>query len=264
MKRYSNEIYEFIRNNVKGVSTEYLATITNEKFGTEFTPQKMKSFKKNHGLKSGVKGSFFLKGKSKLFTPEIKEFIKNNALGLYNKDLTELVNKTFKTNYTVNQIDCYKANNKISSGLTGQFKKGSIPHNKGQKMSVEVYEKCSKTMFKKGHPPHNYRPVGSELITKDGYIVVKTKEPNIWQSKHVVLWEQHNGPLPENHKVIFLDGDRQNIKIENLKMVSADEWCEFTCRLKVSNQNPEITESGLALAKLKCTIRKTKKKYKEF
>ena len=60
--------------------------------------------------------------------------------------------------------------------------------NKGRKqteyMSEEQLAKTKATRFKKGHVPKNHKPVGYERITRDGYIEVKTAEPNVFELKH--------------------------------------------------------------------------------
>ena len=257
MKKYSEEIQAFIAANVKGRTCKELSALVNQKFKTNFTESSMKSYKTNHKLKSNIKRGNQL-GESKLFPAEIREFIKANVKGKYNVELTELVNNKFRTNYTVGQIGSYKTNNRISSDLTGHFKTGHIPDNKGKKMPKEVYEKCKKTMFKKGNTPQNHRSVGSERFTKDGYTEIKTAEPNIWQLKQVFLWEQYNGSAPKGHKIIFLDGNKENIVIENLALISDAELCELNCRLKVKSEYPEITKAGIAVAKVKCAIRNKK------
>src|SRR5688572_9070081 len=63
-----------------------------------------------------------------------------------------------------------------------RFKKGSTPRNKGKKMSKELYQKCSGTMFKKGRASLNKRPLGSIRLSKDGYLEIKTQEPNKWEA----------------------------------------------------------------------------------
>jgi len=253
-KKYNDEVYNFVSRHVKGRTTQELVQLTNDAMGTDFTITKMQSYKRNHNLKSGIRYNG-RKG-SKLFPLEIIKFIRENAPGRYNKELTELVNKTFKTNYKVNQIEHFKVNNKISSGLTGQFEKGHIPANKGKKMSASQYEKCSKTMFKKGHIPHNYRPIGSERAdTKDGYISVKIADPNEWKLKHILIYEQHHGPVPEGHKVVFLDKNRRNFNIENLVLVSDAEMVRLNQNHRIS-EYPEITKMGIALERSKIAVRK--------
>lgn len=62
------------------------------------------------------------------------------------------------------------------------FPKGHQPMNKGRKqteyMSDAQIEKTKATRFKKGCIPKNHKEVGYERITRDGYIEVKTAEPN--------------------------------------------------------------------------------------
>lgn len=156
----------------------------------------------------------------RIMTEEMHQFVLSQAEGLSNTALTELVNAHFGSSLTLNQIKAYKKNHRISSGLDGRFKKGQAAHNKNVKMSKDMYDKASATMFKKGHMPANHKPVGSERIdNKDGYIHVKTKEPGTWQLKHRFLWEQHYGPIPKGKCLIFLNGDKTDIRLENLMLI---------------------------------------------
>lgn len=98
-----------------------------------------------------------------------------------------------------------------------------MPANKGKKMSAEQYAKCKCTMFKKGHSPQNYRPVGSVRINADGYIEIKVKDPGTWELKHRVIWEQHNGKIPKGMIVIFKDNNPLNCTLDNLLLISKDE-----------------------------------------
>lgn len=68
------------------------------------------------------------------------------------------------------------------------------------------------------------KPVGSERIGKDGYIMVKVREwPTVpqtkdnWRFKHWVEWERANGQaVPEGWTVFFADGDKRNFDPDNL------------------------------------------------
>lgn len=57
-KRWPQGMYEYIRDNSWGVSSEEMAKRVNEKFGTDFTKQRMKVFRQRAGIKSGVTGWF--------------------------------------------------------------------------------------------------------------------------------------------------------------------------------------------------------------
>lgn len=196
----------------------------------------------------------------KKFSQEIVEFIRQNAKGVSNKEITELVNKTFKTNYLVGQIENLKARYKISSGLTGYFEKGHTTHNKGKKwseyMSVDGQKQSLKTCFKKGNIPKNHRTVGSERINKDGYIEIKVAEPNKWKLKHRLIYENTFGSIPKSHKVIFADGNKYNLEIDNLILVSSSEELLIN-RNDLYFRNKELTKTGVMIAKV---IDKTNKK----
>ena len=103
--------------------------------------------------------------------------------------------------------------------IASRFQKGMVPHNKGQKMTSEIYEKVRKTMFHKGHIPANYRPVGSERVSKDGYVEVKVADPGKWMLKHRVIWEEAYGEIPDGYNVQFKNGDRQDLRLENLYII---------------------------------------------
>ena len=153
------------------------------------------------------------------FTSEQKEFILENAKGLTNAELIERFSQKFRINLKVSQIKCYKSNHGISSGLDGRFKKGQAPANKGKKMSQYQYELCKATMFKKGHTPQNFKPVGSERVNIDGYVEIKVAYPSVWKLKHRVVYEKAFGKIPAGYAIIFLDQNKLNVSLDNLAIV---------------------------------------------
>lgn len=179
----------------------------------------------------------------------MRKFILENYTGISARELAERFNAEFGTDVTSGQIKSYKGNHRLNSGLTGNFPKGHIPHNKGKKMPFEVYEKVKTTMFKKGHMPTQHKPVGSERVNVDGYIEVKVEEPAKWRLKHNVVWEQHNGEIPKGAVVMFLDGNKLNIEIDNLKLIKRSELLIMN-RYNLYGANADITEIGTNLAKL--------------
>jgi hypothetical protein len=99
------------------------------------------------------------------------------------------------------------------SANNGQFNKGNIPFNKGQK----GLNGLSESRFKKGNLPHTHLPVGSEVIDRDGYINLKIADPNRWVLKHRYVYEQHHQKkIPNSTNIVFLDGNKQNLAITNL------------------------------------------------
>ena len=112
---------------------------------------------------------------------------------------------------------------KSPASIAARFQKGSVPLNKGKKVSPEIYSKMQPTMFKKGQNPVNHRDVGSERVNVDGYIEIKVAEPNRWRLKHRVIWEQVNGAIPKGFNVQFKNHNRQDCRIENLYLISKAE-----------------------------------------
>lgn len=112
-------------------------------------------------------------------------------------------------------------------GKKHQFSKGHKPFNLGQKMSKELFEKCKVSMFTSGHEPHNIKYDGYERIdNKDGYIHVRIAKGK-FKLKHRLIWEQHYGPIPKGHIIIFKDKNKLNTNIENLMMISMKENMEI-------------------------------------
>ncbi len=132
-----------------------------------------------------------------------------------------------------------------TTGQSGQFKKGLIPHNKGKKLSDATKEKLAKTMFKRGNKPHNTQPVGTEKKDKDGYVFVKIAEPSEWRLKHHIVYGE---PVPTGHKVIFLDGNKYNFERGNLQLVSN---AELMNRNTMHRYPPELVRLLKTLNKLK-------------
>ena len=57
----------------------------------------------------------------------------------------------------------------------------------------------------------------------DGYVEIKVAEPRKWALKHRVIWEEANGPIPKGCNIQFRDGNKLNVKIENLYIISRSD-----------------------------------------
>src|SRR5699024_5202331 len=186
------------------------------------------------------------------WTKEQINFVREIAKGKYKSEIRDEFNKEFNLDLTLGQIKGVMFRNGITSDINGKFKIKHTPWNKGMK-GLQIGGKA--TQFKKGQAPTNYRPVGSERIdSKDGYIVIKVKDKGTyqerWRHKHVVEWEKYNGKVPKNHTVVFLDGNKENINIDNLALLSRSELLRMNQEGLFSN-DPEATKAGIALVRLK-------------
>lgn len=193
------------------------------------------------------------------YTQEQKQFIINNNYGKYAKELAKMFNLKFGANITAKEIKYFRQNHRLNSGLTGQFEKGHKTWNKG----LKGYMGANETSFKKGNVPHNHRPIGSERKTIDGFWEIKVDEPNKWMLKHRWVWEQSNGKIPKGYVLVFLDGNRDNISLKNLKLISRQENLVMNNN-KLRYENAEVTNVANTLAKfiIKTTQRKKTKNEK--
>lgn len=201
-----------------------------------------------------------------IYTDEEHNFLRTFIPGHTYKEIVNEYNTRFAEPITESRVKAYMANHKINNGLTGRFKKGHIPANKGT--HPPTVGRMAETQFKKGQMPHNTKPIGYERISKDGYIEVKVRmhpsapgKHDFFELKQRIVWEKVYGPIPEGYVVIFLDGNKQNITIENLALVSREQHLEMT-RLNLRNANPQITKTGTLISKVECTLRQKRKKVK--
>ena len=206
------------------------------------------------------------------YTPEMVQFILDHNKGTPQNELARLFNERFGTDRTGDNMKSFRSRHKLNSGLTGYFPKGNVPMNKGKKwdeyMSREAQERARSTTFKKGLVPHNTYPVGTEILDADGYIKVKVTDRysgsksrwKNWKHKQRMVWEEHNGPIPKGHNIIFLDGDPGNCDISNLACVSLAENARLNQRKYRIDGEPELTQAGISIVRIDEKIRERNKK----
>lgn len=185
------------------------------------------------------------------WTAEQRKFFKDNVKGTRFKKLQEMINKKFNLQLTINQITGFASRNNLTNGIDMSFKKDLIPWNKGKKGLR--FPGSEKGWFVKGQDPVNYRPVGSERITRDGYTEIKTANPNIWKLKQRLIWEDAHGELPKNHTVVFADGNKENLEIDNLICLSREELLKMN-QYGLFFDDAELTMAGLNILKLNIRI----------
>lgn len=154
-----------------------------------------------------------------VYTEKMKKFIQETQYGINRKELTRRFNEKFNTTLSDSAIKAFCLKHGLVNGIKKAFSKGCVPSNKGKKVSNETYEKMKKTMFKAGHVPFNFREIGSERINKDGYIEIKVEGQKEWPLKHKYIFEKAHGKVPKGHCIFFLDQNRLNCELSNLKLI---------------------------------------------
>lgn len=165
----------------------------------------------------------------KFWTKEKKQVLTGMYSDITNADLARYFNTTESSvNAIAFKLKLFKSKDfHRKHAEKGQFKKGTIPPNKGKRqteyMSREAIERTKSTRFKKGSIPPNAVPVGYERVDRDGYIYIKVEGKRKLVLKHRYIWEQHFGSIPKGNNIQFKDGDKHNCDIENLYMISRSE-----------------------------------------
>ena len=112
-------------------------------------------------------------------------------------------------------------------GKRFRFPKGHVPANKGMRRPGWSPGRMRETQFRKGQRGRNWMPLGSERINSDGYLDRKVQDtgypPTDWRAVHILLWEQHHGPVPAGHKVVFRNGNKRDVRLDNLELLSNAE-----------------------------------------
>ena len=193
------------------------------------------------------------------WTEEEKKYLAEITPGRGYQEITEMMTNKFNLDYTKSQVSGAIKRYGLSTGRTGRFEKGHVPFNKGTKGLTGA----NKTSFKKGNVPHTYLPIGSESVTRDGYTIVKVSNQGTrneqWRPKHRLIWEKHYGPVPDSHAIVFGDGDKTNLSIENLVLVSRSQLSVMNTKKLIQN-DAELTRAGAHVAELLVAINKAKKK----
>ena len=198
------------------------------------------------------------KGPRHIWSDEEKQYLAEITPGRGYKEIQSMMSCKFGFDYTHHQIKGAITRNKLNTGRTGRFEKGHATWNKGTKGLT----KANVTSFKKGQKSHNYKPVGSERITKDGYCEIKVSDTGRrWKSKHLVVYEKHHGKVPRGSVVIFLDGDKRNFDIDNLHLVTRNQLAMLN-KNSLIQKDAELTKTAINVVDLMKKISTIEKKDK--
>lgn len=193
------------------------------------------------------------------WTPEQLAFMRRVVRGRSYAETTELVNARFGLELKASQIASCIGNHGMDTGRTGRFEKGHVPPNKGRRGYCAPGSE--KGHFKKGNVSFNRVPIGTEKRRADGYVWVKIQDGHKnanWRQKHVLAWEAANGPVPDKHCVMLIDGDATNCALENLILVHRNDLVRFN-HMGMQRGADGVTEAGVLVARLHNTIAERKR-----
>lgn len=162
------------------------------------------------------------------YTDEQKEFLIQHGGELPTKELAKALNEKFQTHHS----------------------DGSV-RTVAKRLGVRKSKNCRTRVC-----AESGEPLGSEKIIS-GYKYIKVSKSGggfykDWKRESTVVWERHNGEIPNGYMVVMLDGNKLNTNIDNLCMISKKVaarmanghgksfWSEF----------PEVTRTAIEACKL--------------
>ena len=157
------------------------------------------------------------------------------------------------------------------TGRTGRFDKGQASWNKGK--AHPSRGRSVETQFKKGVRQgvavKLYKPIGTERISKDGYVERKIHDgmplQSRWRAVHLIRWEEAFGALPKGYALKCLDGDKGNTDPSNWTAIprallprlnGGNQYREL---LAFDQADPAVRPALLMIAKLEHRARGARK-----
>lgn len=150
------------------------------------------------------------------YPKEVRDYVRNNVLTKTNAEIRDHVKTVFGINYPSSTLCVIRS-----------FKSGKRKSKFGTLL----------------------RPVGTERIDKNGVVFVLCEDGKE-HPKHRILWEKERGKLEKDDVLIFLDGDRRNIAIDNLFCVKKKYSYVLSKMLKGLDPTPEMRKTAIYSAML--------------
>lgn len=153
------------------------------------------------------------------------------------------------------------------TGRDGKFAPGHASHNKGRKGYCAPG--CEKGWFspgeRRGVAVKLYKPIGSERLSKDGYLERKIHDglprQSRWRAVHLIRWEALHGPVPAEHCLKCIGDDKTNTAPENWMLIPRALLPRLNGRFgRGYNDAPaEVKPTIMAITKLEHLVRETRK-----
>lgn len=234
---YSNEQEKFIKEN-NGLSHKEITLTFNRKFGTSISQSALTSKRKNMGL---------CKYKHHKYTDDEIKWIKNQSKEISKAELFKRFCKEFGRNMTEKSFISFLSKSGIRTEKRHHYTKkqndflienvGKIPYRKltelfNEKFNADVSlvslrgQCLSYLGVKQGFNPKNHLEVGEKRKSSTGYTRIKTTKQegldrNVrWKALSRMIYEEHYGKIPENCVIVFLDGNKGNLDINNLYCIT--------------------------------------------
>jgi len=172
-------------------------------------------------------------------------------------ELTRRFNRQFGLALLVSTVEGACARYGIRAGWDGRIRPGNEPWNKGLKGHI-TGGRSAETRFQPGSKPQNLAPIGTRVkLSREGYWKVKVAESQGpgrsrfgWVHEHRLIWEAAHGPQPPGTAIVFIDGDTDNLSLDNLVCVTRAELARLNQLNWRHLRSPEARRALIAEIKL--------------
>ena len=109
----------------------------------------------------------------------------------------------------------------------------------------DYYEYSNGDLYRKNHRISSYNGVKAGYVDLRGY--VRTKLFSKMTFAHRVIWEMHNGGVPDGMEIDHINGVKHDNRIENLRCV--DRW--LNCKNAAMRKDNKSGQTGVSFSKAK-------------
>lgn len=166
-----------------------------------------------------------MKGKWIPYSPEELAWIEANASLPRSEAWSQFCRSFQRSDVSLVNFTSLCKRKKWHTGRTGRFEKGHQVVNglaKGQHFAG-----CEKSWFARGvrhgKAAELYQPIGTERLGRSGYLERKINDDmplqRRWRAVHLIRWEEIYGPVPADHCLKALDGNRLNTEPSNWELI---------------------------------------------
>lgn len=257
-RKYFQEHIDYLREITPGRRSPEVTKLFNERFGFSASEVAVRTLRLRHGIRLTVPRT------KRQYTDKQIDYLRElSERGLFNREITRLFNERFRLKKTELAIQSQRTLHNFTTTARHCWPKGHKPWNAGRK--GVSYPGMKATQYEPGHRPHNWVPLGSERITRDGYVQVKVRDLSFpdckknWKGKQIIVWERHHGQkVPPGYAVIFGDQDKRNFNPDNLILVSRAQLATLN-KNGLIQRDAGLTRTGLLIANVLQGIAKRKK-----
>lgn len=228
------------------------------RFGRRYAASTLKRAAGLLGIRSG-RPTGGTRGVLTTWTPEQIQFLRDWRPHETLASLTRRLNRAFGTTYSVAAVGGTCKRNAIAAGDDGCFRPGDEPWNKGLK-GYQSGGRSPLHQFQPGDMPQTWVPIGTRVRSSDGYWKVKVADSpgpgesrRGWRDLHRLIWEDAHGPQPPGTAILFVDGDQDNLSLDNLACVTRAELARLNQLGWRKLRDVETRRAFLAQVKLMTT-----------